>query len=483
MKQLFLWSRAWMLIAGSSLAALSSTQVTAQQATVQIFTTAKGTDLRLSLTGTAAMRPADQALESDVSIFVYPELTFQQLHGIGGAVTDASAEVFAKLSAPVQEQLINAYFDTEDGIGYNLVRVPIHSSDFSSESFTYVEEGDADLSTFNIAHDRRYRLPMLQRVQEKVGKGMLLYASPWSPPPFMKSNGSMLQGGSLLPEFAESWAQYYVRFIQEYEQEGFPVLGITIQNEPMAVQRWESCIYTAAEERDFLKYHLGPAMHKAGYADKKIIVWDHNRDLIFQRAGIIFNDPIAAAYAWGIGFHWYETWAGGEPMFGNLRRVKEAFPDKELIFTEGCVERFDREKLQYWPNAERYGRSMINDFNEGTSACTDWNILLDENGGPNHVGNFCFAPIHADLAGDSIIYTPSYYYIGHFSKFIRPGATRLGSSSSRSHLMATSFRNTDGSIVTVVMNATDQPVNYQLYIGGVMTDLVIPARAMQSLVL
>lgn len=472
-----------LLATGLLITAAVSAQQQPEPTTLRVYTTAMGTDLRLSETAPAVMRPADQALESDVSVFVYPELQFQTLVGIGGAITDASAEVFAKLSAPVQEALLNAYFDTTDGIGYNLVRVPIHSSDFSSESFTYVTATDAALSTFSIDHDRQYRLPMLARVQEKTGDQMVLYASPWSPPPFMKTNGSMLQGGKLIPEYAGSWAQYYVRFIQEYEKEGFPVWGITIQNEPLAVQRWESCIYTAEEERDFLKYHLGPAMHQAAYADKKIIVWDHNRDLIFQRAAIIFGDPIAAAYAWGIGFHWYETWAGGEPMFGNLRRVKEAFPDKELIFTEGCQERFDSEKLQFWPNAERYGKSMINDFNEGTAAWTDWNILLDENGGPNHVGNFCFAPVHADLQSDSLICTPSYYYIGHFSKFIRPGASRLGNSGSRSHLMATSFQNTDGSIVTVVMNSTDQPVNYQLYVGDVMTDLTIPARAMQSLVL
>jgi len=365
--------------------------------TIKVYTTAEGTNQRLTYTGSATPNSAIQPVESAVSVYIQPDKTFQEMIGIGGAVTDASAEVFASLPADVQEELLTAYFDGDKGIGYNLIRVPIHSSDFASKSFTYIEEGDASLSTFTIEHDKQFRLPLLRRIQSEIGEDMVLYASPWSPPAFMKTNNNVLQGGSLLPEYADAWANYYVKFIQEYEKIGFPIWGITIQNEPMAVQRWESCIYTAENERDFLKNHLGPAMHNAGYADKKIIIWDHNRDLIYQRASTILSDPDAAAYVWGVGFHWYETWAGGEPMFDNLGKVKESFPDKELIFTEGCNESFNWDKLDYWPNAERYGRSMINDFNQGTAAWTDWNILLNQFGGPNHVGNLCFAPLHANL--------------------------------------------------------------------------------------
>jgi glucosylceramidase len=250
----------------------------------------------------------------------------------------------------------------------------------------------------------------------------------------------------------------------------------------MATQRWESCIYTAEEERDFLKKHLGPAMKKAGYGDKKIIVWDHNRDLINHRVQTIMSDKKAAKYVWGVGFHWYETWTGGQPMFDNLGRVHEDYPDLNLILTEGCNEKFDAAKYQYWPNAERYGRSMINDFNQGTVAWTDWNILLDQNGGPNHVGNFCFSPVHADTRTGELVYTPSYYYIGHFSKFIRPGAKRVGTASSRSHLLSTTFRNPDGQFVTVVMNHTDQPIAYKLYVGEHAVAQEIPAHGMQTIV-
>jgi glucosylceramidase len=231
-----------------------------------------------------------------------------------------------------------------------------------------------------------------------------------------------------------------------------------------------------------LKNYLGPTFARNGYEDKNIVVWDHNRDLITNRANTIFDDPEAAKYAWGTGFHWYETWTGSDPQFENLSRVNESYPDKKLLFTEGCNEAFDAEKYQYWPNAERYGESMINDFNQGTVGWTDWNILLNEKGGPNHVGNFCFAPVHADNKTDEIILTPSYYYIGHFSKFIRPGARRVSTAASRSHLMATTFMNKDASMVTVVMNKTDQAITYNLIVNNAEIVLDSKPRSMQTIV-
>jgi glucosylceramidase len=208
----------------------------------------------------------------------------------------------------------------------------------------------------------------------------------------MKDNNDMLHGGKLKPEFYQSWANYFTKFIRAYEGEGIPIWGISIQNEPMATQKWESCIYSAEEERDFLKKYLGPTLKREGLSSRKVIAWDHNRDLIYQRASTILRDPEAAKFVWGIGFHWYEPWSGGEPMFDNVRLVNETFPDKNLIFTEGCVDSFDAQKISEWKFGEQYGRSMINDFNNGTVGWTDWNVLLDEQGGPNHVGNFCFAP-------------------------------------------------------------------------------------------
>jgi len=307
---------------------------------------------------------------------------------------------------------------------------------------------------------------MIKMAKAEMKDAYRLYASPWSPPAWMKTNNSMLKGGSLKPEYYQTWANYFVKFIENYEKIGLPIWGVSIQNEPMATQTWESCIYTAEEERDFLKKNLGPTFHQKGLKDKKIIVWDHNRDLIYQRASTILNDPEAAKYVWGVGFHWYETWNGSVNLFNNVALTHEAFPNVNLIFTEGCKEQFDYNQMGNWALGEKYGYNMMNDFNSGTVAWTDWNVLLDEKGGPNHVGNFCFAPIHGDTRNGQVTYTNSFYYIGQFSKFIRPGAQRIAASSNRSDLMTTSFVNKDGKIVVVVMNQTDKPYQYNLWIEG-----------------
>jgi glucosylceramidase len=457
-------------------------QTPAQPGVVTVYTTAEKAGSRLTRTDTKAFQPSVQPLETEICIFVNPDKTFQTFLGIGGAITDASADLFARLPAGKQQELLAAYYDREKGIGYTLARTTIHSSDFSSESYTYVKEGDKELKTFSIDHDKQHRIPLLQQAIRAAGGKLTLLASPWSPPAFMKDNHSMLRGGKLLPDYYASWALYFARFIKAYEAENIPVWGISIQNEPMATQRWESCIFTAEEERDFLKQHLGPTLAREGLGAVKIVVWDHNRDLLNQRAEVIYQDPEAAKYAWGAGFHWYETWSGGKPMFENVRALYEAYPEKRLLFTEGCVENFDAGRFQDWTNAERYASAMIRDFNNGTVGWIDWNILLDEKGGPNHAGNFCFAPVHANTATGELIYTPAYYYIGHLSKFIRPNAKRIGSLTSCSQLSCTSFRNDDGSIVTVAMNQSDTPVKYRLILGTKSAELSIPSRAMQTAV-
>ena len=450
--------------------------------TVLVYTSADSTNLRITNTDNLKFSTLKQPLETQTCVFVDPDKTFQTFLGIGGAITDASAEVFAKLPKEKQKELLNAYYSKDKGIGYSLIRTTIHSSDFSSESYTYIAEGDKELKTFSIDHDKQFKIPLIKKAIETAGANVSLYASPWSPPAFMKDNKDMLKGGKLLPEFYQSWANYYVKFINAFQNEGLPVWGLTLQNEPMATQRWESCIYTAEEERDFLKNYLGPTLKKAGLGDKKITVWDHNRDLMTQRASTILDDPEANKYVWGIGFHWYESWSGGAPMFENVGAVNEMYPNKNLLFTEGCNEKFDANKYQLWANGERYGKSMINDFNNGTVGWTDWNILLDENGGPNHVGNFCFSPIHGNLKTGELIYTPSYYFIGHFSKFIGKDAKRISSVSSRSNLITTSFLNQDGKVVTVVMNQSNKKISYYLCIGTNATEVSILPHSIQTLV-
>jgi glucosylceramidase len=437
-----------------------------QNKTVTVYTTADKTELRLTKSGNLSLSDYHQPLETEPFVWVDAAVAFQPFAGIGGALTDASAETFAKLPKDKQEELLTAYYNPVKGIGYTLARTNIQSCDFSSGSYSYVGDNDPQLKTFSVAHDEQYRIPLIKRSIKAAGGHLRLFVSPWSPPAWMKDNNSVTGGGKLLPKFDQSWANFYIKFIKTYEAMGIPVWGLTLQNEPMAKQKWESCIYTAEDERDFIKNYLGPTLVKAGMADKKLIAWDHNRDLIYQQASTILEDPAAAKYIWGIGYHWYETWTGGPMLFDNVKLVARAFPSKNLIFTEGCKEKFSFDSLANWSLGERYGYSMINDFNSGATGWTDWNILLDEKGGPNHTGNFCFAPVHADTRKGELIYTNAYYYIGHFSKFIRPGAHRIAVSTNRAALQSTAFANKDGSLVVIVMNTTDKPLPYHLCVKG-----------------
>jgi glucosylceramidase len=435
---------------------------------VSVFTTADKTDFRISAMGKIPFANFTPLVEKEISVFVDPSKNYQTMLGIGGALTDAAAEVFAKLPKPKQDELIQAYYNTENGIGYTLARTNIASCDFSSSSYNYVTEKDSLLKSFSVAHDLEFRIPLIKKAIAATGNKLTLFASPWSPPSWMKDNNNVLNGGKLLPQYRQSWANYFVKFIKTYEALGVPIWGITAQNEPMGPQRWESCIFTPEDERDFIRDYLGPTLHKNGLANKKLMAWDQNRDFIYQQASVILNDKKAAKYVWGIGYHWYEKYAyqGSNMQFDNVKKVKEAFPDKNLLFTEGCVLNYKKDKLNDWANGEVYGQSMINDFNCGTVGWTDWNILLDERGGPNHVNNFLFAPVHADTKTGELTYTNSFYYIGHFSKFIRPGAKRVAVSCSRENILATAFLNTDGKLVVVVMNSTGNEMPFNLTIGN-----------------
>ncbi|HEY0678368.1 MAG TPA: glycoside hydrolase family 30 protein [Chitinophagaceae bacterium] len=448
-----------------------------------VYTTAQKTEQRIAKSGELSFSELKQPFESEPCVFVDATKTFQTMLGFGGAITDASAETFAKLPANAQQELLEAYFSKDKGIAYAIARTNMNSCDFSSGSYTYVADNDKELKTFSLAHDEQYKIPMIKKAFSAAKGKLSLYISPWSPPAWMKDNNNMLQGGKLKDEFKQSWANYYVKFIKGLEAKGIPVWGLSVQNEPMAKQRWESCIFTAEDERDFIKTYLGPTLHKSGLAGKKLIAWDHNRDLIFQRASVLLNDAAAARYIWGLGFHWYETWTGSDMQFENLKKVAESFPDKKLIFTEGCQEKFDWNRLEDWSLGEKYGYSIINDFNSGTVAWTDWNILLDENGGPNHVGNFCFSPVHADTRTGKLVYTNAFYYIGHFSKFIKPGAKRITSSSNRDKLQTTAFRNTDGTIALVVMNTTDEKIDYKVWMKGQAAPTAILPHSINTIII
>lgn len=463
-------------------AATATSSYSTEGKVVTVFTTADSSNLRLSATDTLSFQEMGQPVETQICVFVDPTKQFQEYFGIGAALTDASAETFYKLPKDKQQELLKAYFDKNTGIGYTVARTNINSCDFSSDNYTYVDSGDVALTSFNVKHDEKFKMPFIKEAMAAAGGSLNLFASPWSPPSWMKTNHDMLHGGKLDPTFYDSWAMYYTKFIKAYEKAGIPVWGISVQNEPMATQRWESCVYSAEEERDFLKKHLGPTMEKEGLKEKKIIVWDHNRDLMYQRAQTYFDDPEAAKYAWGIGFHWYEDWSGGTQMFENVKRVNEAYPDKKIFFTEGCAESFDPKRFYAWSLGEEYGKSMITDFNNGMVGFTDWNILLDELGGPNHAKNFCFAPVHGDVKTGQLIYTNAYYYIGHFSKFIKPGARRVTAAASRSQLLTTAFLNPDGKMVVIVMNQGNAPTPYYIWIKGKAAAVTAKPHSIATLV-
>lgn len=382
-------------------------------------------------------------------------ITYQSMLGFGGAFTESSAYNLLRINKKARKQAIKDYFDKEEGLGYTLGRVSIHGCDFSLNSYTYIEEGDKELKTFDISRDKKGVIPLILDAEAAAGEPIRLLASPWSPPAFMKDNNSMIFGGKLLPEFRDSWAKYYVKFVEEYRKMGLTIWGLTVQNEPAAVQRWDSCIYTGEEERDFIKNHLGPTLQNSSAKDVKLLIWDHNRDIMVERAKAVLSDPEAAKYVWGTGFHWYS-----KDQFENGTKVKELDPTKHLLFTEGCQE--GGVHFNTFKTGERYAHNMIGDFNNYCEGYIDWNLFLDNTGGPNHVNNLCDSPIIVDIFPEKLIHQSSYYYIGHFSKYIRPNAVRIDMKNAHEFVEATAFKNTDNSVVVVLLNQTDENTTVSL---------------------
>lgn len=409
------------------------------------------------------------------TVFVDPARRFQTLLGFGGAFTEAAALTWQQLAPAPADELLRACFDPHQGHGYTLCRVPIGSCDFSLGHHAHAEQdGDFALGGFSIARDRRHILPFIHAAQRVAGRPLQLLASPWSPPAWMKTTGAMNHGGRLRADCRAAWAQCYVKFIQAYAAEGVPIWGVSVQNEPQAHQRWESCLYSAEEERDFVRDHLGPALHAAGLADVKIVVHDHNRDELVQRAGTIYADPEAARYVWGAGFHWYV-----EDQFDQVQLLHDAWPDKQLLFTEGCQE--GGPHAGEWALAERYARSIIQDLNRWTVGWIDWNLLLDEHGGPNHVGNFCSAPVLADASRAALHFQSSYAALGHFARFMQPGAQRVLCAATKEALECTAAVNPDGSLAVVVLNRSDAAWPFTLRVGARQTALHLPAHALLTL--
>mmetsp|Transcript_43946 Transcript_43946/g.140005 ORF Transcript_43946/g.140005 Transcript_43946/m.140005 type:complete len:614 (-) Transcript_43946:246-2087(-) len=426
--------------------------------------------------------------KGEPNIVLNPDVRFQTFMGFGGAFTESSAELLQQMGSANQERIIDAYFRAGTGLGYQIGRLHMNSCDFSRGNWSCCEKADdQELESFTIEHYQQAVLPMVRRACAAAGRSLRLFASPWSPPAWMKGTDRMLNGGKLKPECRDLWAKCYVKFARSLQEAGFPLWGFTVQNEPDADNAWENCLFDPAEERDFIRDHLGPAIDSSGM-DLKLIAWDHNRDDLYLRAHTIYSDSDAAKYVWGMGWHWYgdpryEFWADAndQTCFENVRLVHELCPHKHLWVTEVCQELGSH--IGDWGVGERYAESIIRDFNNWCEAWVDWNLILDQDGGHNHVGNRCSAPIIADPSKDRVLLQPSYYYLGHFSRHIQVGAQRILCAPTRGALEATAFANPDGTLVVVVLNQTRRSCSFCLKLASMVTRYTAEPHSISTLAL
>ncbi len=415
---------------------------------IKMYRTARDTDERFkevnSVQFIEGLMPRTNVISVDSS------REYQEFMGFGGAFTEAASITIGEAPLEIRNKAIKLYFDEKYGLRYKLGRVSIHSCDFGLGNYTYIEDGDSELKSFDMSRDDEYIVPLIKAAEEAAGVSLKILASPWSPPAFMKDTNEMNYGGKLLRKYYQSWANYFVKYNNSMKDRGINLWGFTVQNEPAATQTWDSCQYTPEDERDFIKDYLGPTFEREGLSDKAILFWDHNRDVIVERAIPVLSDPKASKYIWGIGNHWYVS-----EDFENLGKIHDLFPDKHIIFTEGCVEYGIYGSEKSWKNGEKYGRNIIGDFNNWSRGWIDWNLFLNEQGGPNHANNFCESPIMYDREKNELIINTSYYYIGHFSKYIDVGAKRINTTvhyNGDCRVYATSFKNPNGEIIVIAQN-------------------------------
>lgn len=432
----------------------------------------------------------------------------QEIEGFGGAFTEASALVFKDMTLENQKTLLEKYFDPEQGIGYTVGRVHINSCDFSPAPAQWSEDDvadDFDLVHFdnNVTKDQESMIPLILRGKKQVeasGRKLKLFASPWSPPAWMKTNGQMLGvgNGKLKPECQASWANYFVKWLDAYKNQGIDFWAVTPQNEPENPAGWEGCVYTADEEADWIGSELGPKL-KAAHPDVKIFPFDHNKDHVHKWADTMYSHPTASKYIDGIAFHWY---SGDE--FEHVAQVHQKYPKVTLLPSEATWEKYRWSSKATvatgeWSFGEGYAHDILGDLNQGACGWTDWNMLLDQTGGPNHLGNNCDAPMFADNSKKELYLHPQYYYIGHFSKYIVPGSRRISSTVSGSTtysgpnrgygtcggedgLEATAFQRPDGQLAVVVLNCGAVPQNFKLKDSGRAAAVQIPGNAIQTFV-
>ena len=464
----------------------------------------------------------ERPVENEV-VNLYPEFTFQTVTGFGGAMTEAAAWSLMQLSPEDRESAIREYFG-KGSSGYTLIRTHIDSSDFSRSMYQAVEdvEADPELKTFSLKRDREAIIPAIREAMRVSEEPVQVLLSPWSPPAARKTEPAQLRGvrsmedfrklfppelaeaadthpvmasmvkalgeamatgrgirmcgGHLKPEYYPAWAAYMVKYILGYLEEGIPVRWVSIQNEAQAATPWDSCEWTAEEEKTFLRDHLYPAMKAAGLTDRVgIFFWDHNRENLVDRALAVLDETTLDMVE-GAAFHWYSGEHYEAPAL-----VHRGFPKLKLMFSEGCCEYIPSGDVRELPQGQKYAHDMICCLNAGMDAWFDWNLYLDEKGGPNHVGNYCSAPIMLDGHG-GYEKRAAYSYIRQITENIRPGAVRIGFSRYTDRLDVTAFRNPDGRIVCVILNRGETERKVNLRMQGFVGSFDIPGGAITAAV-
>jgi len=442
-----------------------------------------------------------------VSVRILPEEKFQTITGFGGSFTESSAYLLNQLSKKNRDLILQAYFGSE-GARYSLTRTHINSCDFSLSNYSYAPlEGDKELNSFSITEDRDDIIPMIKEAMAISEDGFKIISSPWTAPPWMKDNNNWV-GGKLLPEYYDSWALFFSKYLTAYKNEGIDIWAVTVENEPLGNgNNWESMHYSAEEMVDFVANHLGPQLEADGQ-HAKILAYDQNRgEELIEWADVIYKDETSSKYFDGFAIHWYASTFNWFPE--SLNFTHEMAPDKYLIQSEACVDSeipHWKDDKWYWskeatdwgwdwaPEEQkhhhpkyvpvyRYARDIIGCMNNWVDGWVDWNMVLDRQGGPNWFENWCVAPVIVDPDLDEVYFTPLYYTLAHFSKYIRPGAVRIGFENPDESLMMTAARNPDGSIALVILNMNREIKNINLSLDGRSVDVQINAQAIQTIVI
>jgi len=426
-------------------------------------------DQRLARGQAIAWRPASGPAATDTdTVTLNPDKKYQEILGFGAAFTDASCYTFNQLSASAREELFHTLFHSSE-MGLNVCRTCIGSSDYSTKLYSYDEgEPDPDLTRFSIAHDRQYILPMLREARN-VNPDLFLFSSPWSPPGWMKANGSML-GGSMRRKYMASYSGYFVRFLQAYAAEGVPVQAITVQNEVDTDQdgRMPACLWPQEYEADFVAQHLGPALENGG---TKIWLIDHNYNLWGRAIGEL-ETPGVRKYTNAIAWHGYV----GQPEW--MMRVHEACPGVEMYWTEGGPDYKAPDYATDWAN---WSGTFIDIVRNCCRSITGWNLALDEQGRPN-IGPFsCGGLVTINSRTKAISYSGQFWAFAHFARFIQRGARRFDSQGGAKGLFHAAFENPGGKKTMVLANPGSAR-NCELRLSGAAASVSLPQDSVTTLV-